>query len=125
VAEPLPLRTFAIGATACGAFLIESATVRGPVAAIGLVLVALGLAAFDAIDRGQVERRHAGLVAVIVGGGLGTWALAIVTLLALLKLPVDTHLWVVLALATAGLILGGAVIRGGVLRSDRRLRRRP
>lgn len=92
---------------------------------MGLLLVALGLAAFDATDRGRVETRHAGLVAVVVGGGLGSWALAIVTLLALLELPVDAHLWVVLASGTAGLILGGAVIRGRVLRSDRRSQRRP
>jgi hypothetical protein len=111
--ERFPLRSFGIATTSVGAFLIESSGVRGPMATVGLILVALGLAAFDAIDRG-LGTRHAGLVAVVVGGGLGSWSLAIVALLLLLELPVDPHLWVVLATGAFGVVTGLLVVRGGI-----------
>jgi hypothetical protein len=123
--ERFPLRTFGIGTTAFGAFLIESSSVRGPVAVVGLVLVALGLAAFDAIDRGRLGSRHAGLVAAVVGGGLGSWSLAIVALLVLLELPVDRHLWMILASGAIGLVAGLLVVRLGIPWVAARGRRRP
>jgi hypothetical protein len=120
-----PFRTIGIATTAIGAFLIESSGVRGPVATVGLILVALGLAAFDAMDRGGLETRHAGLVAVVVGGGLGSWSLAIVALLLLLELPVDPHLWMVLASGAFGVVTGVLVVRGGIPWVTARGRRRP
>jgi hypothetical protein len=114
LADGFPLRVFGIATAAIGTFLIESSSVRGPVAVIGLILVALGLAAFDAIDRGEVGARHAGLVAAVVGGGLGSWSLAIVALLVLLELPVDSHLWAILGSGAIGLLAGLVVVRRGV-----------
>jgi hypothetical protein len=123
--ERFPLRTFGIATTSVGVFLIESSAVRGPMATVGLILVALGLAAFDAIDRGGLGTRHAGLVAVVVGGGLGSWSLAIVALLVLLELPVDPHLWMVLASGAFGVVTGLLVVRGSVPWVAARGRRRP
>jgi hypothetical protein len=120
----VPLRTIGITTTAAGALSIESSTVRGPGAAVGLFLVALGLAAFDAIDRGGVGARHAGIVAVVVGGGLGSWSLAIVALLVLLKLPVDVHLWMILAAGALGTAAGSILVRRGLPRTIARARLR-
>jgi hypothetical protein len=123
--ERFPLRTLGIATTSVGAFLIESSGVRGPTATVGLILMALGLAAFDAIDRGGLGTRHAGLVAVVVGSGLGSWSLAIVALLLLLELPVDPHLWMVLASGAFGVVTGLLVVRGAIPWVAARGRRRP
>jgi hypothetical protein len=125
VAQPFPLRTFGIAATAGGAFLIEANAVRGPAAVIGLAFLAVGLAAFDALDRGRIEPRHAGMVAAVIGGGLGSWSLVIVALLALLGIPVDTHLWLIMASGALGVIVGVILIGTRPSVMARPARRRP
>ena len=107
IAEPTPLRTAGFGASAGGALMTILSGFQGPAALIGVAALCLGIALLDAVDAGRVGRRQLGLFLLALGGVVGMWALVVTALLAMLGLPADP---VVLVLLAGGILaVGGGV----------------
>lgn len=94
-----------------GVSCIVLSRVTGPWALGGSVLVALSIAVSDALRRGELGLRQAGLFMVTLAGALAAWALAVVALLALFDLPVESWLLVLLAGSVADAIAGALLMR--------------
>jgi len=97
IAEPTPLRTAGLGATAGGALTTILSGFRGPAALVGLVILCLGIALVDAVDAGRVGRRQLAVFLLSLGGVVGAWGLVVTALLAMLGLPPDRAVLILLA----------------------------
>jgi hypothetical protein len=114
VGEHRPLRTIGIASGAVGAFAVESSGVSGPWAVVGGVLLSVALAAFDALGRGRIGRRQAGLAVTALAAALGTWAGAVTIFLTLLELPVESNVTVLLGGSLCALAAGVLLLRTGL-----------
>lgn len=87
IAEPTPLRTVGLGATAGGILVTIMSGFHGPAALVGLGVLSVGIALLDAVDAGRVGWRQLGLFLLSLGAVLAAWALVVTLLLAMLGLP--------------------------------------
>jgi hypothetical protein len=100
IAEPTALRTTGFGASAGGALTAILAGFQGPAALVGVAVLCLGIALLDAVDTGRVGRRQLGLFLLGLGGVVGSWAVVVAVLQAMLGLPADPMVLGLLAGAT-------------------------
>jgi hypothetical protein len=120
VSQPLPLRTLGITSSVVGFAAVEATGVAGPFALIGFVLLCLGFALFDAVDRGRLELRHLGIFLASVGAGAGSWALLVLGLLRLLEQPPGREVYALLIVSAASVVAGvGLLGRGRTARRRR------
>jgi hypothetical protein len=105
IVQSAPLRTTGFGASAGGAVTAILAGFQGPAALVGVAVLCLGIALLDAVDTGGVGRRQVGLFLLGLGGVVGSWAVVVAVLQAMLGLPADA---MVLGL------LAGAILAVGV-----------
>jgi hypothetical protein len=111
ISEPAPLRASGIGATASGAFIIESSAAHRPTAVSGLVLVAFGISVLDGVGRCWLEFLQLGLFVAIIAGSMAAWAAAVLAVLAVFGLPAGGRVWALLWSGLAGGILGVFFLR--------------
>jgi hypothetical protein len=107
IAEPTPLRSTGFGASAGGALTTILSGFQGPAALIGVAVLCLGIALLDAVDTGRIGRRQVGLFLLGLGGVVGTWALVVTVLLAMLGLPADP---VAMTLLAGGILAAGGAV---------------
>jgi hypothetical protein len=107
IEAPRPLQTVGWGIAAGGVVLTVFAGFVGPLALVGVIMISAGIALLDALDLGRVSRRQIGLFLLVTGGVVGTWALVVVLIMAIIGLTPDTP---VLAMLAAGfLAVGGGM----------------
>ncbi|MGH2546635.1 MAG: hypothetical protein ACRDHJ_07125 [Actinomycetota bacterium] len=107
IAEPSPPRAAGLGATAVGALTTILSGFQGPPALVGLVVLCLGIALLDAVDAGGVGRRQLAVFLLSLGGVVGAWGLVVTALLAMLGLPPDRA---VLILLVGGILAMGVAV---------------
>jgi uncharacterized membrane protein (DUF441 family) len=111
IAEPTPLRTAGFGAAAGGILTTLFSGFQGTAALIGVAILCLGIAILDAVDTGRVGRRQLGLFLLGLGGVVGSWAMVVTALLAMLGLPADPVVLSLLAGAIMAVSLAVVLLR--------------
>ena len=77
--------------------VIVGGIVTAIAALVGLVILCLGIALLDSVDAGRVGRRQLAVFLLSLGGVVGAWGLVVTVLLAMLGLPPDRAVLILLA----------------------------
>jgi drug/metabolite transporter (DMT)-like permease len=112
IEEPDRLRVATAISLAFGVLLIEGSSATGPLAWVGIALFCLGTALLDALGEGKVGSRQAGILLILAGIAVTTWALLVVLLMHFfLEGAVTPALYLVLVGGVVMLVSGGMLRR--------------
>jgi hypothetical protein len=114
--DPTPVRIAGSGAAAGGLFLLILAGFTGVAAMVGVLAICAGVGLVDAAGLGELGPRQAGIFLMVLGIGLGFWALSVVVLLVGLGLPVEGAPLMILTASVPAAAVGGLLVRPGTLR---------